>query len=661
MLRLSEEIILLMIDENTDRLHRVPGNRLNLALAGATLMDLALENRIDTDPQQLVVTDATPVEDPLLDPALLDIAAAPGVHDISFWLQHISLQGEDIREKALSRLVERGIIDSREGDFHFLATGVSRTRFYPPLDGEITEEVRLRIMRSLFTGEIPGPRDIAIISLLNACGQFDKFLTISEMEEARERIRLISQMDLVGRAVVDSVRFLAAEPEPPESPRSTEVPVVRGLPVIGSAITLSRRGNQFFVDNYRKYGPVYRFKALNRNIVVMSGENANRFVSENGASCLESYWSWREFHQDLGSKRDVISMDGPEQSRLRKTLAPGYSRGLAEQDLEAICAVIREEVRKWTTQPPAPAFYSMQRIVTLSLGRFATGFSAEQYIDDLIKYFYIVLATRVARLRPKFLYSLQFRKLQKRVHALFNEVLDFRASGNGAGPRKDLAADILELHRVDPQFLPETDVRTVMMAPFLAGLETMALSAAFALYALLKHPELMEQVRAEADDFFGGEGPSQSKLRQMEVTHRVALETLRMYPLGTGLSRTVSNTFDFDGYRINAGDNVLVATTVPHFLDEHFANPERFDIERFNRERAEHRQRYAYVPFGLAEHRCLGAGLADLLMMLIPATVLREVELEMVPRNWEIKALALPAMRTKSFRLSARPRAGSSP
>ena len=75
--------------------------------------------------------------------------------------------------------------------------------------------------------------------------------------------------------------------------------------------------------------------------------------------------------------------------------------------------------------------------------------------------------------------------------------MDYRASGD-VGPRRDLAADILELHRSDPQFLPETDLRTVLMAPFLAGLETMALSTAFVFCVLLKDPELMRQVRAEA-------------------------------------------------------------------------------------------------------------------------------------------------------------------
>ncbi len=37
-------------------------------------MDLALENRIDTDLEQLILVDSTPVGDDLLDPTLARIA-----------------------------------------------------------------------------------------------------------------------------------------------------------------------------------------------------------------------------------------------------------------------------------------------------------------------------------------------------------------------------------------------------------------------------------------------------------------------------------------------------------------------------------------------------------------------------------------------------------
>ena len=50
---------------------------LDRILAGAVLMDLAMEYRIDTDPERLVLLDDTPVGDSLLDPTLARIAQGP--------------------------------------------------------------------------------------------------------------------------------------------------------------------------------------------------------------------------------------------------------------------------------------------------------------------------------------------------------------------------------------------------------------------------------------------------------------------------------------------------------------------------------------------------------------------------------------------------------
>ena len=43
-----------------------------------------------------------------------------------------------------------------------------------------------------------------------------------------------------------------------------------------------------------------------------------------------------------------------------------------------------------------------------------------------------------------------------------------------------------------------------------------------------------------------------------------------MYPVAPLLFRTVANAFEFGGCRIPAGEHVIIATTVPHYLPECF-------------------------------------------------------------------------------------------
>ena len=68
MLRFAEEIILLLLNDDDGTFARVSRWSLDYVLAGGVLMDLALENPIDTDLDNLILVDATPVGDSLLDP-----------------------------------------------------------------------------------------------------------------------------------------------------------------------------------------------------------------------------------------------------------------------------------------------------------------------------------------------------------------------------------------------------------------------------------------------------------------------------------------------------------------------------------------------------------------------------------------------------------------
>ena len=120
--------------------------------------------------------------------------------------------GSEIFAEALRRLVKAGILESVEDGLRFLENGVRRTRTYPAKHGKkAVEEVRLRVMRVLFSDMVPDPRDIVIISLTDSCGQFKRILSRAEMDMVRPRIDLLSRMDLIGREVAGAIRELAAE------------------------------------------------------------------------------------------------------------------------------------------------------------------------------------------------------------------------------------------------------------------------------------------------------------------------------------------------------------------------------------------------------------------------------------------------------------------
>ncbi len=200
-MRFAEEMMLLLLDDEGGKFRRVPEWSLRYALGGGVLMDLALEDRIDTDLESLILVDSTPVGDSLLDPLLADIAADTESRDARFWVERAAGRASEIREEAIARLVERGVLERTEDRFLW----VFRTRRYPLVDGHAEREVKLRIMEVLFSDEVPGPRDIVIICLVDACGILKELLSAREIAHVTPRVEQVRKMDLIGRAVSKAI------------------------------------------------------------------------------------------------------------------------------------------------------------------------------------------------------------------------------------------------------------------------------------------------------------------------------------------------------------------------------------------------------------------------------------------------------------------------
>ena len=202
MLTFAEEIMLLLLEDESGRFVYVPEHSVNYVLSGAVLMELALMGKIDTDLNKLTVIDSDPTGDELLDPTLRRLAEADEQHDARYWVEFCQQDAMVIRQRALDRLCEAGILKREDNRFLW----VFKSRRYPTCDGKAEREVKLRIMSILFSDNIPDPRDIAIIGLVDACGIFRHLLSQREHKGAHDRIAQIRKMDLIGQAVTAAVR-----------------------------------------------------------------------------------------------------------------------------------------------------------------------------------------------------------------------------------------------------------------------------------------------------------------------------------------------------------------------------------------------------------------------------------------------------------------------
>ena len=120
------------------------------------------------------------------------------------------------------------------------------------------------------------------------------------------------------------------------------------------------------------------------------------------------------------------------------------------------------------------------------------------------------------------------------------------------------------------------------------------------------------------------------------------METMRLHPIAVAQMRTATRDFEFQGHRIQEGELLFVATSVPHFMEEYFPEPGKFDIDRYARPRAEHLKPGVYSPYGRGPHTCLGKSLAEVQMSLSMARLFHKLELTFDPPDYVLKTKTTP-------------------
>jgi Golgi phosphoprotein 3 len=196
-LTLADEIVVLMLRDDTGTIKPACSGYANIAIAGGILMELALLGRIDTDLASLFIVDAKPTGDELLDQALKEISAEPNKRPTTWWIERFGLNGGDLTHTVPRRLVEAGIL--REEDRQFL--WMFSRRAYPPNTGREERDAKARLLSMIFDDAVPDPRDTLLLSLADSSGVLNELLSPDELRKASNRVARVVALEEIGRSV----------------------------------------------------------------------------------------------------------------------------------------------------------------------------------------------------------------------------------------------------------------------------------------------------------------------------------------------------------------------------------------------------------------------------------------------------------------------------
>ncbi len=209
---IAEDLLLLLTDDETGK-HLVDGSSLDLALAGANLVELAGGGRVDLAGEgdlvkrgRIVVRDASPTGDPLLDETLRRCVDKQGKKPASV-LQALA---KGVREALLARLAERGVLRAAE----HRVLGIFPITRWPAVDSHHETQVRTLLTSVLVQGTTPDQRTASLIALLSSVDAAHKVVDADaygvDKKLIKERAKKIRESAWAADAVVKAIQAIQA-------------------------------------------------------------------------------------------------------------------------------------------------------------------------------------------------------------------------------------------------------------------------------------------------------------------------------------------------------------------------------------------------------------------------------------------------------------------
>ena len=433
----------------------------------------------------------------------------------------------------MDRLVELNILQYHEGEFWTLTrTAWQMEVLDSSRDGTAAQFVKTRISKAIFDNEIPDPRDIIIICLINTCDVFRFIFQLDD--EAEERIKFLCKMDVIGRSMAEAVSHSLAGPLLRRSALTKKIPTVSLRKLLFNPHVRDGNLHALFADLAKAYGPVFRIRPpFKKPMTFLAGPEANRWVHRRGRMYLRAKDYFSDFEKVYGASGVLPSLDGADHFRLRKALSAAYSRGRLGGQMDQLYYQGRSHMSTWTVGKAYNATVMSRRLINSQLSPLFVGVDSQDIIEDLMKYKERALTVHVIKMMPKFMLSTpKMRRRAKVVDTLLERIQGVHTPAQQADMPRDLVDDFLSLHASDPQFLPESNFRFVFSAALIASVYLGDMFS-FAVYAMASQPELYSRIQSEADAMFSDGDPTVEDFTpaKIDVTHRFLMECLRMYAI----------------------------------------------------------------------------------------------------------------------------------
>jgi cytochrome P450 len=416
--------------------------------------------------------------------------------------------------------------------------------------------------------------------------------------------------------------------------RYTEAKAPGGIPLLGHALALKNRPFDFLAE-VRPLADVVEIRLGTQPVFVVNHLDLIREILIVAPKSYDKGSVLEKASAALGN--GIACSSGAFHLKQRRLMQPAFHHSRFAGYSEIMVDVARRGVAAWE---PGQRLALDEELHDITLGTVAgTLFSTElgeHAVAEVKRSLPVLLAGATARaLSPlPFLEKLplpanrRFDEARSRLSAVILDIVDsYRAEGVDHG---DFLSILVQPDPRTGERMSDRQVHDEAITLLMAGAETSASMTAWAFHRLAQEPEVEERMLAEFDTVLGDRPITYADVAKLTYTRQVLSEVMRLHSPPLIFRRSLTE--------VRVGNRVYPPRTQffvgPHALQRDarfFADPERFDPDRWSPKRVAEVRRDAYIPFGAGVHLCLGDNYAWHDMAIILATALRRFRFVPVP------------------------------
>ena len=373
-----------------------------------------------------------------------------------------------------------------------------------------------------------------------------------------------------------------------------------GDPLIGATLAVRRDPLTAMLPPYRRFGRVFRMRFFGREHVVIAGTEANEFAWSDA-----DQWDWARsgavFREQFGAGY-LTQLTGAVHTEKRKRLSPAFRTRTMARLAPTMADVWTEELTKLEGEI-VDLRLLCKRLVVRMAGRALLHVDLPPGTEEEIASLEhdLLAGAAMGPLRRAWFSRPSYRARKRRLEALLATIVrERKADWSG----DDMLSEILRAWPNGAAMPTVDELVSDMVLLLQAGSESTAHQILWGLLLLAQDPAWQEELRGS----LGSWTPETAASPEHRVLRATVLEVERFRPAIPHAVRVAARDLEFAGATIPAGTGVYHPTTLPHFLDEVYRDPMRFDPARFLT--MEDCPRATHATFGGGSHVCLGQPLA---------------------------------------------------